>query len=91
MEKQGKSRFTAYALRRDTVKYLQDLKEVFELVHGRQFTNDGFIRQVVASVEAGDPGVWEVFCQMQEDRRRLEELARSRRDDLKVADGLESR
>lgn len=77
MDTQGA--FSAFRLRRDTVRYLQELKRAFEVSYERSFTNDEFIRQIAASVEEGDVAVWDIFCQMQEDRRRLEEMARSRR------------
>ena len=75
--------YSAFRLRKETVKYLQELKEAFQITYQKDFTNDEFIRQMAASVEGGDPAVWEVVCQMQENRRKLEELAASRRKNPK--------
>ena len=80
---ESKASYSCYRLRKDTVKFLQEIKESFEVTYQKKFTNDEFIRQMAASVEGGDPAVWEVLCQMQENRRKLEELAKSRRENSK--------
>lgn len=69
------SAFSAFRLRKETVRYLQDLKRSYEISYGREFTNDEFIQTMVASVEAGDPSVWDIFCRMRMSQRELEDYA----------------
>lgn len=58
----SKEEFGAFRLKKDTVEFLRKMKEAFELTYGRELTNDEFIRQMAASVEAGDIAVWEAYC-----------------------------
>lgn len=71
--------FSAFRLRKETVNYLQDMKRAFELSYGRDFSNDDFIRQMAASVEAGDPSCWEIFCKLQMTQKELAEMAAENR------------
>lgn len=65
--------FGTIRLKKDTVDFLKDMKEAFEASYGSKFTMDGFIRQMAASVEAGDPGVWDVFCTIKAQKDELRE------------------
>ncbi len=60
-----KHNFGTLHVKYDTIGYLKELKKAFEASYGRKFTMDEFLRQMAASVEAGDPGVWEIFCARQ--------------------------
>ena len=71
----SRNTFSAFRLKKDTVRYLQDMKRAFELSYGKEFSNDEFIKQMAASVEAGNPAVWEIWCRMQLSRKELEEIA----------------
>lgn len=75
----GRSIFSAFRLKKETVNYLQDLKKSFELSYGRDFSNDEFIHQLVASVEDGDVAVWEIFCKLQMTQKELAEMAANNR------------
>lgn len=70
-----RSEFSAFRLKKETVKFLQDFKQAFELCYGKEMSNDDFIRQALASVEAGDPAVWETYGQILESQQRLEMIA----------------
>ena len=70
-----KSLFSAFRLKKDSVKLLQDMKEAFAYSYGHEMTNDEFIEHLVASVEGGEPGVWEIYCKQQMNNKELEELA----------------
>ena len=64
--------FGTIRLKHDTVDFLKDMKEAFEASYGKKFTMDEFVHQMAASVEAGDPGVWDVFCTMQNQKDELQ-------------------
>ena len=70
-----RSEFSAFRLKKESVRFLQDLKRAFELSYGKEMSNDEFIQQMGASEETGDPAVWEIYGQMQEAQQKLEELA----------------
>lgn len=74
------SAYSAYRLRRETVKFLQDMKKAFELSYGMSLSNDEFIRKAFASVEAGDPAVYEIYCRIQLTEDELEQLAKESRE-----------
>lgn len=67
--------FSAFRLRKESVKLLQEMKGVFEISYGHDMTNDEFIQHLVASVEGGEPGVWEIYCRRQMNNKELEEMA----------------
>ena len=67
--------FGVLRLKRDTIDFLKDMKEAFEVSYDRKFTMDEFIRQMAASVEAGDPGVWDIHCVLQSQRDELKAKA----------------
>lgn len=75
----GRSIFSAFRLKKETINCLQDLKKSFELSYGRDFSNDEFIHQLVASVEDGDVAVWEIFCKLQMTQKELAEMAAENR------------
>lgn len=71
--------YSAFRLRKETIKYLQDLKRAFEISYGREFSNDDFIKYMSYSIEEGDPAVWEIYCRMQMTQKELEEIAAENR------------
>ena len=77
VQQDSRSAFSAFRLKKDTVKYLQDLKRAFEISYGREFSNDDFINQ--ASVKNGDPSVWEIFNKLKDTQKELEEMAAENR------------
>jgi len=70
--------YGAFRLKKESVEYLQLMKQAFEICYGRSFTNDEFIKQMAASVEEGDVAVWETFCELSEKIEELKEKAKSR-------------
>ena len=66
VQQDSRSAFSAFRLKKDTVKYLQDMKRAFEISYGREFSNDDFINQMAASVKNGDPSVWEIFNKLKD-------------------------
>ena len=56
----GNLRLPAAALER-----LKRLKIAFESSYGHTMTNGEFIDKCIASVEEGDPAVWEEFCRIE--------------------------
>lgn len=56
-----------------TIEFLKDMKEAFDASYGKKFTIDEFINQMAASVEDGDPGVWDIYCTKQAQKDELKE------------------
>ena len=72
--------YGAFRLKKDTVVFLQTMKQAFELSYDKKFTNDEFIRQMAASVEDGDASVWEIYCTIEQQKDELAEKAREIRE-----------
>jgi hypothetical protein len=70
-----RSEYSAFRLKKENVKYLQDMKRAFEIAYAKEFTNDEFIQQLGASLEAGDSAVWTVFCKLQLTEKELARVA----------------
>ena len=68
--------FGAFRLKKETVEFLQTMKQAFELSYGKKFTNDEFIHQMAASVEEGDVNVWELYCTIEMQKDELAAKAR---------------
>ena len=79
VQQDSRSAFSAFRLKKDTVKYLQDMKRAFEISYGREFSNDDFINQMAASVKNGDPSVWEIFNKLKDTQKELEKMAAENR------------
>lgn len=60
-----------------TIEFLKDMKEAFDASYGKKFTMDEFINQMAASVEDGDPGVWDIYCTQQAQREELMDKIRA--------------
>lgn len=67
--------YSAFRLKKETVKFLHDMKRAFEVSYDRPMTNDEFIRKAFASVEEGDPAVHEVYCKITLTDEELKQLA----------------
>ena len=70
--------YGAFRLKKESVEFLQLMKQAFEICYAKSFTNDEFIKQMAASVEEGDVAVWETFCELSEKIEELKEKAKSR-------------
>ncbi len=71
-------KYTGFRLKKETMKELVDLRKAYSLSYGKDFSNDEFVHQLIASVEGGDPSVWDFFCQLREVSEKLEMKARER-------------
>ena len=49
------------------------LKGAYEESYGHKMTFEEVIRQMIASIEDGDPSVYEIYCTMQNTRREMQE------------------
>lgn len=58
-------------LKRDTIEFLKEMKAAFEDSYQHHFTMDEFIKQMAASVEEGDQGVWDIYCIKQAQKDEL--------------------
>lgn len=67
--------FSAFRVRKETVKLLQDMKDAFEISYGKEYSNDSFIQQLATAVKTGNSSTWEIYCKMQENKKSLELLA----------------
>ncbi len=74
------TRYGALRLKKDTIEYLQLMKQAFEISYGKSFSNDEFIKKMAASVEDGDTAVWETFCELSD---KIEELRQRAQDRVK--------
>lgn len=74
------SEYGAFRLRKDTLEFLQTMKQAFELSYGKKFTNDEFVKQMAASVEEGDVAVWEIYCTMELQKEELAAKAKEIRE-----------
>ena len=72
-----KTEYGSLRLKKETLGRLRELRKAYEECYGRTFTYDAFVRQMMASVEEGDPAVWEAYC-----RHDMERDVRSGRLEL---------
>ena len=83
IQNDSRSAFSAFRLKKDTVKFLQDMKRAFEISSmGIRVSNDEFIHQLSASISKGDPSTWEIFNKLKDTQKELEELAAKQRQTL---------
>ena len=67
--------YRSLRLKEDTLENLRDLREAYEITYGKTFTYDEFVQQMAASIEEGDPAVWEVFCLRKEQKAEAQKVA----------------
>lgn len=63
----------------ETIELLKELKDAFDASYGKRFTMDEFVRQMAASIEEGDPGVWEIYCTQQAQKEELKQKVEASR------------
>lgn len=49
------------------------LKSAYEECYGKKMTYEDVLRQMMASIEDGDPAVYEMYCAMQTSRQEMQE------------------
>ena len=79
LHQDSRSVFSAFRLKKDTVKFLQDMKRAYEISYGKEFSNDELINQMSLSIKSGDPSVWEIFNKLRVTQKELEEMAAEKR------------
>ena len=52
---------------------MKALKSAFEECNGKKMTFEDVIRTMMASVEEGNPAVWEMYCTIQASREEMQE------------------
>lgn len=57
-----KTEYVSLRLKEDTLGRMREIRKAYEECYGRRFTYDALARQLMASVEDGDPAVWEAYC-----------------------------
>lgn len=72
------NKYGTFRLKKETIDFLQTLKQAFEYCYGKSFTNDEFIKQMAASVEDGDVAVWETFCELSANLEDIKQRAKER-------------
>lgn len=68
----NRNEYGSIRVKLSTIEFLKDMKEAFDASYGKKFTMDEFINQMAASVEDGDPGVWEIYCIKQVQKAELQ-------------------
>lgn len=74
------TKYGSLRLKEDTLDYLRDLKEAYELTYGHPFTYDEFVRAMTDSIDDGDPAVWEMFCLRRQQKEEAEKKAKELRE-----------
>lgn len=69
--KDAKTTFGTLRLPQSTLSDIDILHTAFEKSYGEKMTNQRFVEQLIASVEDGDPNVWEVFCAIKSNEAEL--------------------
>lgn len=60
-------------LNQEVIDLLKDMKSAFEASYQKKFTMSKFLEQMTASVEDGDPAVWEIYCTMRIQKAELKQ------------------
>jgi len=68
----NRNEYGSIRVKLSTIEFLKEFKEAFDASYGKKFTMDEFINQMAASVEDGDPGVWDIYCMKQTQKKALQ-------------------
>lgn len=74
-----RSDYGTLRIKPETIELLKELKDAFDASYGKRFTMDEFVRQMAASIEEGDPGVWEIYCTQQAQKEELQQKVEASR------------
>jgi len=55
----------------EVIEEFKDWAAAYRLTYGRDMSNGEVMRQMFASIETGDPAVYECYCEAMERRERL--------------------
>jgi len=73
MEMNEKLTFKSIRVPEPLMEEMKALKSAYEECYGKKMTFEDVIRTMMASVEDGDPAVWEMFCTIQASREEMQE------------------
>ena len=72
-----KMTFKAIRVPEALMEDIKVLKSAYEECYGRKMTYEDVLRQMMASIEDGDPAVYEMYCAMQTSRQEMQEKIKS--------------
>lgn len=65
--------FKAIRVPETLMEDMKVLKSAYEESYGKKMTFEDVLRQMIASIEDGDPAVYEMYCAMQTSRQEMQE------------------
>ena len=68
-----KMTFKAIRVPEALMEDIKVLKSAYEECYGKKMTYEDVLRQMMASIEDGDPAVYEMYCAMQTSRQEMQE------------------
>ena len=68
-----KMTFKAIRVPESLMEDIKILKSAYEESYGKKMTFEEVLRQMMASIEDGDPAVYEIYCTMQSSRQEMQE------------------
>ena len=68
-----KMTFKAIRVPESLMEDMKVLKRAFEESYGKKMTFEDVLRHLIASIEDGDPSVYEIYCTMQNSRQEMQE------------------
>ena len=74
-----KMTFKAIRVPEALMEDMKILKTAYEESYGKKMTFEEVLRQMIASVETGDPNVYEIFCTIQSSRVEMQEKIKALR------------
>ena len=69
--------FKAIRVPETLMEDIKVLKSAYEECYGKKMTYEDVLRQMMASIEDGDPAVYEMYCAMQTSRQEMQEKIKS--------------
>ena len=71
--------FKAIRVPESLMEDIKVLKNAYEESYGKKMTFEDVLRQMMASIEDGDPAVYEMYCAMQTSRQEMQERIKALR------------
>ena len=71
--------FKAIRVPESLMEDIKVLKNAYEESYGKKMTFEDVLRQMMASMEDGDPAVYEMYCAMQTSRQEMQERIKALR------------
>lgn len=67
-----KMTFKAIRVPETLMEDMKVLKSAYEESYGKKMTFEDVLRQMIASIEKGEPAVYEMYCAMQTSRQEMQ-------------------